>query len=114
MENSILNDIKDAVGVSPDDTVFDGEIMMHINSAFFILCQLGVGPEKPFTITGAEDTWNDFSMDFDRMALVKTYMQLKVKVLFDPPTSSQLMTSLNEQIHEYEWRLGIDQDNDYR
>jgi len=110
MDDSILISIKDAVSVPVDETEFDGELLMHINSAFFILNQLGVGPEKPFIVDSDSQTWTDFMDTMDELSLVKTYIQLKVRVLFDPPTSSQLMTSINEQIKEYEWRLNIDQD----
>lgn len=78
---------------------------MHINSVFSILTQLGVGPEKGFMITDKTAVWSDFISDEDKLQLVKSYIYLKVKLLFDPPLGSAVIESMNRQISEFEWRL---------
>lgn len=113
METSILRSVKDAVGVNPDDTVFDDELLMHINSTFLVLKQLGVGQDELFSVTGDSAVWTDFQTKGSSLPMVKTYVTLRVKSLFDPPTSSSLSTALKETITEYEWRLSIEED-DYK
>ena len=82
---------------------------MHINTVLFVLTQIGVGPSEGFVITGEEDTWNDFIPEetLVKMQSIKTYIYLKVKLIFDPPTSSTAMTALNDLIAEMEWRLNF-------
>ena len=105
---SILTSIKKLLGISKEYTHFDKDIIMHINSVFMILNQLGVGPSSMFIISDEYPVWNDFISDSDpRMEMVKTYMYMKVRLLFDPPASSAVMEALNRSISEFEWRLNV-------
>ena len=108
---SILTSIKKLLGIAEDYTHFDEDLIMHINSVFTILTQLGVGPTKGFRIEDELATWNDFlqtdSVLFDS---VKSYIHLKVKLLFDPPLSGTVMTSYERIISELEWRLNVTAD----
>lgn len=110
MEDSILDTVKNILGVSTEDTVFDAELITAINTALFTLYQIGVGKDSPYTITSNSDTWNDFLDNIDDLSMVKSYVGLKTRILFDPPTSSSLMTAINEQLSEYEWRLNVEAD----
>lgn len=103
---SILTSIKKLLGVSEDDSYWDQDIIMHINSVFSILTDLGVGPSEGFRIEDDLATWNDFIGTNINYESVKTYMYLKVKLLFDTSTtSSAVIESINRMINEYEWRL---------
>lgn len=103
---SILTSIKKLLGIDADYKHFDADLIMHINSVFSILLQLGVGPGNGFSITGDIERWADFIPDNpEKFSLVKSYMHLKVKLLFDPPLSSAVIESINRQISEFEWRL---------
>lgn len=106
--NSILNSIKGLLGIMPDDKSFDMEIILHINSVFSILTQLGIGPKDGFRITDEDDLWSDFLSDEKRLATVKDYMFMKVKIIFDPPTNGSLLESYKELIKEFEWRAYIE------
>lgn len=106
MEESILTSIKKLLGITDDYTHFDQDIILQINSAFSTLNQLGVGPEAGFSIQDASTVWTEFIND-DRLNFAKTFVQLKVKLAFDPPTSSTLMDSYNRQLDELTWRLSI-------
>ena len=105
MEPSILKSTKKVLGLGPDYTPFDLDIITHINASFSVLCQLGVGPAEGFIIEDASEEWDDFDVPENQMQLVKTYIYLKVKILFDPPGTSFLLKSSEDQIKEYEWRL---------
>lgn len=105
METSILTSIKKMLGVAEDYTEFDEDIITHINSVFLNLTQLGVGPEEGFMIEDDTAVWEDFIDDSIRLQAVKTYMYLKVKLLFDPPLSSSVTESFTRMIAELEWRL---------
>ena len=102
---SILNSIKKNLGLHEDDTSFDPDLIMHINSVFGILNQMGVGPKVPFNITSSSEQWDDFLNDNVNIIYVKSYVEKKVKLLFDPPLSSAVVESLNNIIKELEWRL---------
>lgn len=102
---SILDSVKKMIGPSVTYDVFDPDLIMHINTAFFNLYQLGV-TEEPFVITSNEETWSDFHADSDLEA-VKTYVGLKTRMYFDPPTNSSLISAINEQIKELEFRLNV-------
>lgn len=104
---SILTSIKKLLGIEADYGHFDADIIMHINSVFSILTQMGVGPTDGFSITGSEEKWADFISDQISFSLVKSYIHLKVKLLFDPPLSSAAIDSINRQISEFEWRLFV-------
>lgn len=103
--DSILTSIKKLLGITEDYIYFDQDIIMHINSVFMILNQLGVGPKEGFVISDSSNTWNEFSSDELKIESVKTYIYLKVRLMFDPPQSSAVMESINRQISELEWRL---------
>lgn len=106
--DSILNTIKHMVGPSIDYGVFDMDLITHINSTFFILYQLGIGDE-PFVIRDDSAVWGDFHADEDIEA-VRTYVYLKARMYFDPPTNSALISAINEQIKELESRLNYEVD----
>lgn len=105
MEESILTSIKKLLSIAVEDKSFDQDIIININSVFMILNQIGVGPEKTFSIKDGTSKWIDFIGDNDELDAVKTYIYLKVKMVFDPPASSSIMENYNELISEYEWRL---------
>lgn len=104
---SILTSIKKMLGITEEYGHFDADLIMHINSVFMILNQLGVGPANGFTITGKDETWNDFILANQQLELVKSYMHIKVKLLFDPPLGSAIIEVMNRQINEFEWRLNV-------
>lgn len=106
---SILTSIKKILGITEEYTHFDSDIIIHINSVFFTLNQLGVGPDNPFTIEDDSATWDDFVPD-QNVEAVKSYIGLKVRLLFDPPTNSALLSAIQEACKEYEWRLNVQVD----
>jgi hypothetical protein len=106
MSNSILQSTKKTLGLAEDYTAFDQDIIMHINSVFSTLVMLGVGPETGFVIEDETDTWDEFTTDV-RLNSVKSYMYLKVRLLFDPPSTSFVLSALQEQIKELEWRMNV-------
>lgn len=105
--DSILASIKKMLGITEEYNVFDTDIIMHINSVFFTLTQLGVGPPDGFTIQDETAVWCDFIPDGANLEAVKSYVYLKVKLLFDPPLSSAVTEAINKQINEFEWRLNV-------
>lgn len=108
METSILTSTKKMLGIPEDYDVFDHDVITHINSAFSTLTQLGVGPSTGFMIEDDSAVWTDFIVDDDlEYNSVKTYIYLRVRQLFDPPTTSYLITAFDEQIKELEWRLNV-------
>jgi hypothetical protein len=104
--DSILNSIKKMLGIDAEYDAFDQDIIMHINSVFFILHQLGVGPAEGFSISDEYSIWSDFISD-SNIEAVKSYVGLKVRLLFDPPTSTAVADSINKLIAELEWRLNL-------
>lgn len=102
---SILNTIKKLLGIDILDDSFDVDVITHINSTFMILNHIGIGPEETFLITGATETWESFLGTTKNIDGVKSYVYLKVKLLFDPPTSSFVLEANNRIISELEWRL---------
>ena len=108
MENeSILTSIKKLLGITEDETHFDQDIIMHINSVFSILTQMGVGPVDGFVIRDSNSVWNDFIKDDTRLELIKSYVHMKVRLMFDPPASSTILQSINSLISELEWRISV-------
>lgn len=107
MEESILTSIKKLLGITEDYTQFDTDIIIHINSAFSILNQLGVGPSAPFIIEDDSSTWDEFITDTSVLETVKSYIYMKVKLMFDPPSSSYVLDSMNRMISELEWRMNV-------
>lgn len=110
MSDSILVSIKKLLGITEEYDYFDADVIMHINMAFMVLYQLGVGPKTPFSIEDASATWSDFMGDSTDLAGVKTYVFLKVKLVFDPPQSSAAMEAIKQNIAELEWRLNVTAD----
>lgn len=111
MEESILTSIKKLLGIAEEYTHFDTDILIHINTAIMTLNQLGVGiDEEGFRVTSDADSWSDFIDDDDYLDEVKTYVYLKVKLVFDPPLSGAVMEAMKESIREYEWRLNVKAD----
>ena len=108
ISESILTSIKKLLGIDENYTHFDADIVMHINSVFSILTQMGVGPANGFSISGKDETWSAFITDKPNIfSLVKSYVYMKVRLLFDPPLSSAAIESINRQISEFEWRLFV-------
>ena len=105
--DSILTSIKKLLGIEEEYTQFDSDIIMHINTVFLNLTQLGVGPAEGFLIEDDSTTWYDFIGDSNQLQAVKTYVYLKVKLLFDPPLSSSVTESIDRIISELEWRLNV-------
>lgn len=104
---SILTSIKEQLGIAEEYTHFDRQIIMHINSVFNILTQIGVGPSEGFFITDDAASWADFLPEGARLELVKSYTFLKVKMLFDPPDRSSVMTANENMIKELEFRISV-------
>lgn len=108
MENSILTSVKKLLGIPEEYGHFDADIAMHINSVFMVLAQLGVGPSEGFSIEDETAEWSDFIGENDKnFQAVKTYVYMKVKLVFDPPLSSAVLDSMNRTISELEWRLNV-------
>lgn len=109
MENIILNDVKKAIGIMPEYDAFDSTLILHINSVFMILNQLGVGPTSGFRLVDGTEEWTDFlPSDYENFESVKSYICLKVRLLFDPPSSSTHMECMKQMISELEWRLNME------
>lgn len=107
MTDSILNSTKKVLGVTADYSAFDVDILMHINSVFATLNQIGIGPEAGFMIEDASATWEEYLGSNLRFNSVKTLMYLKVRQVFDPPQTSYLIEAINKQVDELTWRLSI-------
>lgn len=105
MDSSILTSIKKLLGIAEEDTSFDQDIIMHINTVFAILAQLGVGPEGGFSIEDDSAVWGNYLGNATNLELVKSYIYMKVRSMFDPPTSSILADAMNKNISELEWRI---------
>ena len=102
---SILTSVKKQLGIAEDYEHFDPDLIISINSVFSVLNQLGVGPEEGYSISDANDNWSDFLPAGKKLELVKTYVYLKVRLIFDPPTSSAVMEAVKQNIAEQEWRI---------
>lgn len=113
MNDSILTSVKSILGpgITEDYDYFDSQLIMHINTVFMILNQLGVGPEDPFSIEGPENTWSEFLDDPRELEMVKSYMSLKVSELFDPAQAGTIAEARKRLIDEFEWRLNVAVDN---
>lgn len=105
MDSSILTSIKKLLGIAEEDTSFDQSIIIHINTVFAILAQLGVGPEGGFSIEDDSAIWEDYLGNATNLELVKSYIYMKVRSMFDPPTNSILADAMNKNISELEWRI---------
>lgn len=103
--SSILTTIKKLLNVSESDTNFDVDITVHINSALSVLTQLGVGPTSGFSISDASEEWTDFVPENPKLEMIKSYVFLKTRIVFDPPTNSTIMEANKAAIAELEWRI---------
>ena len=108
---SILTSIKKLLGIAEEYTHFDADLIMHINSVFMILTQMGVGPAEGFMIEDKSSTWDEFFDETQNLNAIKSYIHLKVKLLFDPPLTSAVMEAMNRMISELEWRLHVEADD---
>lgn len=106
MTQSILLTVKKMLGIAEEYHAFDLDIIIHINSAFLTLNQLGVGPDKPFQIIDETEIWSDF-VDTSEIPGIQTYIYLKTRLVFDPPTNSFLVDAIQKQIAELEWRMNV-------
>lgn len=105
--DSILNSVKKILGLAEDYTAYDVDVLMHINAAFSVVNQLGVGPEEGFFIENATPVWDDLGLPANQLHLLKTYIYLKARMLFDPPTTSFHIKAMEDQVRELEWRLNV-------
>lgn len=108
--NSILHDIKQMLGQEWDDTTYDLDIKILINSVFFNLNQINVGPPEGYTIDDENNLWPEFIGDSKNLEAVKTYIYIRVRLTFDPPTNGFLVTSLEKQADKLEWTLMVEAD----
>lgn len=109
---SILNSIKKMCGIDASLTVYDADILMHINSVFATLRELGIGPEPGFIIEDASAVWEEYLGTDARLSAVKSYMYFRIKLMFDPPQTSYLIDSLEREIAQMEWRLNVVREED--
>ena len=107
--DSILSSIKKLLGITEEYEHFDTDLIIHINSVFSILTQLGIGPKDGFSIRDKTSEWSDFLNDKDdkRLEMIKSYVYMKVKLMFDPPTNSSLLESMTRFTNEFEWRANV-------
>ena len=111
MDEKILASIKKLLGIYEENTDFDTDILIHINSVITILNQLGIGPDIGFEVD-KDTTWNDYLDNDSKLNSVKSYIYLKVKLIFDPPMSSAIKEANKQMIDELEWRLNLYHESD--
>jgi hypothetical protein len=111
MSESILQSIKKTLNLQTDYEAFDQDVLMHINTVFSTLNQLGVGPALGFMIEDAGKTWDEFLGNDPRLNHIKTYVYLRVRLLFDPPTTGFHTKAMQDQIQELEWRLNVQRED---
>ena len=107
MQDSILMTIRKLVCGDPYADHFDNDLLVHINACFSILNQLGVGPEDGFVVTDDTQSWSSYIADNRTLNMVKTYVTLKVKKIFDPPLTSSVLEAMDKEISQLEWRLNV-------
>lgn len=107
---SILDSVKKMLGIDPDYTAFDTDIIMFTNAVFNILMQMGVGPKTGFSISDNNSKWGDYIEDTSKLEMIKPYIYMKVRIMFDPPQGGSLLEAYNKQISELEWRLNVQVD----
>lgn len=110
--DSILASTKAMLGIVPEYTAFDNQIIMYINTTFSTLHQLGVGPDEGFSIEDGDTTWDELLQGRKLLNLVITYVHMNVKLMFDPPANSFATTAMKEQMKELEWRINVMVDPD--
>lgn len=107
ISDSILLSVKKMLGIPPEYEQFDPEIIIHINSVFSILTQLGVGSDEGFSIKDSTASWSDYIPEGKAVEDIKTYMYLKVRLIFDPPQSSAAIEAMKQLASEFEWRINV-------
>lgn len=113
IKDSILNSIKKMLGIQPEIVQFDDELILYINSILATLTQMDIGPSSSgYSISSSSDIWNNFLGDDKRLESVKSYVYMKVRLIFDPPSQASVIDAYKEQIKEFEWRNYITKDND--
>lgn len=106
---SILTSVKKLLGLPAEYTAFDPDLIMHINTVFFILNQIGIGPKETFSISDASVTWDEFtSANRTKIESIKTYMAARVRLAFDPPSAPALKEAQEKVVNELEWRLRME------
>lgn len=113
MTDSIFESVKKVVGLLGDDDSFDEDLLLHINSVVSTLRQLGLSIPADFYVRDDDQTWQNLLGEFRDLDLVKSYMAMKVRLMFDPPTSSFGLKSMEEMVKEYEWRINVLTDQPY-
>lgn len=108
--DSILVSIKKLLGIDSAYTAFDADVIIHINTAFAVLNQLGVGPAEGFMIEGEDESWDEY-ITTNNFSMVKTFVYLKVRLAFDPPSSTALIESMQRTLDELTWRLEVEGQN---
>lgn len=108
MTQSILDSTKKMLGLAADYTAFDLDVITHINSVFSVLTQLGIGPERGFSIEDSSITWDEYLGGNKLLHTIKSYVYLRVRVLFDPPSAGYVLTAVENQIKELEWRINME------
>lgn len=111
MSTSILTSTKKTLSIAEDYTAFDEDIIMHINTAFSTLNQLGVGPAEGYAIADATDIWSEFLGTDLRLNNIKSYIYMRVRLMFDPPSTSYMITSMQNQIEQLEWRISTQRES---
>lgn len=107
MDDSILNTIKKMLGIEPDYTAFDTDILVHINTALMILNQLGIGRSEGVVVDGPDTKWDALFLGRTDLAMVKSYIYHRVRLAFDPPQNSFVTAAIEKQITEFEWRVNV-------
>lgn len=114
VKDSILDTTKKILGLDATYTAFDLDIITHINSVFFTLQQLGVGPDKGYLILDNTPVWSEYMDDDTDLNAVKSYMYMRVRLLFDPPATSFAIEAMVKQATELEWRLNVHSEGEKR
>lgn len=109
---SILTSVKKVMGIVQADVSYDDDISLYINMAFATLNQLGVGPALGFRIDDAVPTWDTYPVDVIQMGLVRPYVSLRVRMMFDPPQTSHLNDAIKQEISQLEWRLNVQREGE--
>lgn len=110
--DSILNSVKKVLGIHEEYKAFDTDVIMHINTAFFLLNQLGVGPKEGYRIEDESANWVDYTGSSLNLEAVRSYIFVRVRLLFDRPETSYGIQALERQAKEFEWRLSVQADRD--
>lgn len=105
MDESILNSLKNMLGILPEDMDFDNELISHTNAFISNLTDIKIGPEEGFAIEDANAIWSDFVSNVSDMSAAREYLYSSIRLVFDPPSNSFVVTSLEKAKDEAYWRL---------